>query len=77
MTQISLTGPWKLAEGFLIGGGLFAVGLALLLGALVLMILLRKKVYAFEWMMHGQAAVASLGLARCFFCEEILTFAFR
>ena len=29
MTQISLTGPWKLAEGFLIGGGLFAVGLAL------------------------------------------------
>ena len=78
--------PWKLAEGFLIGGGLFAVGLALqlsmgpvrwslfatpvnwmmlalLLGALVLMFLLRKRVYAFEWMMHGQAAVASLAWA--------------
>ena len=78
--------PWKLAEGFLIGGGLLAVGLALqlsmgpvrwslfatpvnwmmlalLLGALVLMFLLRKRVYAFEWMMHGQAAVASLAWA--------------
>ena len=78
--------PWKLAEGFLIGGGLFAVGLALqltmgpidwslfaapvnwimlvlLLGFLVLMFLLRKKVYAFEWMMHGQAAVAAIAWA--------------
>ena len=78
--------PWKLAEGFLIGGGLFAVGLALqlsmgpvnwsllatpvnwimlvlLLAFLVLMFLLWKRVYAFEWMMHGQAAVASLAWA--------------
>ena len=83
MTKIFLKRPWKTAEGFLIGGGLFVVGLALqfgmgpvrwslfaapvnwimlvlLLGALVLMFLLRKKVYAFEWMMHGQAAVAAL-----------------
>ena len=75
--------PWKMAEGFLIGGGLFVVGLALqltigpidwslfaapvnwimlvvLLGFLTLMFLLRKKVYAFEWMMHGQAAVAAI-----------------
>ena len=29
MTKISLKRPWKTAEGFLIGGGLFAVGLAL------------------------------------------------
>lgn len=78
--------PWKLTEGFLIGGGLFAVGLALqltmgpvdwsrfaapvnwimlvlLLGFLMLMFLLRKKVYAFEWMMHGHAAVASMSWA--------------
>ena len=78
--------PWKLAVGFLIGGGLFAVGLVLqltmgpidwslfaapvnwimlllLLGFLVLMFLLRKKVYAFEWMMHGQAAVAAIAWA--------------
>lgn len=78
--------PWKTAEGFLIGGGLFAVGLALqltmgpidwslfaspvnwimlvlLLAFLALMFLLRKKVYAFEWMMHGHAAVASLSWA--------------
>ena len=78
--------PWKFAEGFLIGGGLFAVGLALqltmgpidwslfaspvnwimlglLLAFLALMFLLRKKVYAFEWMMHGHAAVASLSWA--------------
>ena len=75
--------PWKKAEGFLIGGGLFVVGLALqltigpidwslfaapvnwimlvvLLGFLTLMFLLRKKVCAFEWMMHGQAAVAAI-----------------
>ena len=75
--------PWKLAVGFLIGGGLFVVGLALqltmgpidwslfaapvngillalLLGFLVLMFVLRQKVYAFEWMMHGQAAVAAM-----------------
>ena len=86
MTKRFLTRPWKTAEGFLIGGGLFAVGLVLqlsigpvrwslfaapvnwimlvlLLGALVLMFLLRKRVYAFEWMMHGQAAVASLAWA--------------
>ena len=86
MTKISLKRPWKTAEGFLIGGALFVVGLALqlsmgpvkwslfaapvnwimlvlLLGALVLIFLLRKKVYAFEWMMHGQAAVASLAWA--------------
>lgn len=78
--------PWRFAEGFLIGGGLFAVGLALqltmgpidwslfaspvnwimlvlLLAFLALMFLLRKKVYAFEWMMHGHAAVASLSWA--------------
>lgn len=78
--------PWKTAEGFLIGGGLFAVGLALqlsmgpidwslfaapvnwimlvlLLAFLLLMFLLRKKVYAFEWMMHGQAAVAAIAWA--------------
>lgn len=78
--------PWKLAEGFLIGGGLFVVGLALqlsmgpvnwslfaapvnwillvlMLAFLALMFLLRKKVYAFEWMMHGQAAVAALAWA--------------
>ena len=78
--------PWKLGEGFLIGGGLLAVGLALqltmgpidwslfaspanwiililLLGFLTLMFLLRKKVYAFEWMMHGYAAVSSLAWA--------------
>ena len=86
MTRLSFTRPWKTAEGFLIGGGLFAVGLALqlsvgpvrwslfaapvnrimlvlLLGVLVLMFLLRKKVYAFEWMMHGQAAVAAMAWA--------------
>ena len=83
MTKITLSRPWKLAAGFLIGGGLFAVGIALqltmgpmdwslfsapvnwmmlvlLLGFLVLMFLLRKRVYAFEWMMHGQAAVAAI-----------------
>ena len=78
--------PWKIAEGFLIGGGLFAVGLALqltmgpidwslfaapvnwillvlLLAFLLLMFLLRKKVYAFEWMMHGHAAVSAIAWA--------------
>ena len=87
MTKLSLKRPWKTAEGFLLGGGLFAMGsalqlsmgpvrwslfaapvngvlLALLLGALVLMFLLRKKVYALEWMMHGQAAFP--GFPRCF-----------
>ena len=81
-----LSRPRKLSEGFLIGGGLFVVGLALqltmgpidwslfaapvnwimlvlLLGFLVLMFLLRKIVYAFEWMMHGQAAVAAIAWA--------------
>ena len=37
--------------------------LVLLLGFLVLMFLLRKKVYAFEWMMHGPAAVAAIAWA--------------
>lgn len=37
--------------------------LGLLLAFLALMFLLRKKVYAFEWMMHGHAAVASLSWA--------------
>ena len=83
---MSKTSLWKTAGGFLIGGGLFAVGLALqlvmgsidwsrfpapvngimlalLLGFLVLMFLLRRRVYAFEWMMHGQAAVASIAWA--------------
>ena len=78
--------PWKTAAGFLIGGGLFVVGivlqlamgpvdwslfatpvnwimLVLLLGFLVLMFLLRKRVYAFEWMMHGEAAVAAIAWA--------------
>ena len=78
--------PWKTTEGFLIGGGLFAVGLALqvalgpvrwslfaspvnyvmlilLLCILFLMYGLRKKVYAFEWMMHGTAAVPALAWA--------------
>ena len=70
-------------RGFLIGGGLFAVGLALQLtigpvnwsllaapvngimlvllpGILGLMYLLRKRVPAFAWLMHGQAAVAAI-----------------
>ena len=86
MTKITLSRPWKGAKGLLIGGGLFAVGLALqltigpidwsmfaspvnwimlvlLLGFLVLMFLLRKRVYVFEWMMHGQAAVAAIAWA--------------
>ena len=37
--------------------------LVLLLGFLVLMYLLRKRVYAFEWMMHGQAAVSAIACA--------------
>ena len=80
------TRPWKTAEGFLIGGGLFAVGLALqltlgpidwslfaapvnwivliqMLAFLALMFILRRKVYAFEWMMHGQAAVSAMAWA--------------
>ena len=86
MTQTTLSRPWKLAKGFLFGGGLLAVGLVLqltmgpldwslfaapvngimlvlLLGFLLLMFLLRKSVYAFEWMMHGQAAVAAIAWA--------------
>lgn len=80
------TKPWKFTEGFLIGGGLFVVGLALqasigpvnwslfaapvnyvllvlMLGIIGLMYALRKKVYAFEWLMHGHAAVTSLAWA--------------
>lgn len=81
-----MTRPFKIAEGLLIGGGLFAVGLALqlsvgpvrwsllaapvnrimlvlLLAFLMLMFLLRKRVYVFEWMMSGQAAVAAIAWA--------------
>ena len=36
--------------------------LIMLLGFLLLMYLLRKKVYAFEWMMHGHAAVAAIAV---------------
>ena len=39
------------------------ITLVLLMGFLVLMFLLRKKVYVFEWMMHGQAAVAAMAWA--------------
>ncbi len=72
--------PWKMKEGFLIGGGLLVVGLLLQIALgpidwsllawpvnLILLILLlafigvlfalRRKVYAFEWMMHAGAAV--------------------
>ena len=78
--------PWRTTEGFLIGGGLFLVGIALqlsmgpidwslfaspvnliilllLLGFIALMFILRRKVYVFEWMMHGQAAVSSIAWA--------------
>ena len=78
--------PWKLSEGFLIGGVIIVAGLALQLtlgpikwsalvmpaGLIVLvllmallsgMYLLRKRVYAFEWMMHSQAAVSSIACA--------------
>ena len=37
--------------------------LGLLLGVLFLMFLFRRKVYAFEWMMHRQAAVTSIAWA--------------
>ena len=37
--------------------------LVLLLGFLLLMFFLRKKVHAFEWMMHSQAAVAAIAWA--------------
>ena len=75
--------PWKLKEGFLIGGGLLIVGLllqatigpidwdlfaapvnyvmlVLLLTLIAAMYLLRRKVYAFEWMMHFGAAIPCL-----------------
>ena len=75
--------PWKLKEGFLIGGGLLIVGLllqatigpidwdlfaapvnyvmlVLLLALIGAMYLLRRKVYAFEWMMHFGAAIPCL-----------------
>ena len=50
---------------FLIGGAAPVnwIMLVLLLGFLLLMFLLRKKVHAFEWMMHGQAAVAAIAWA--------------
>ena len=77
------TGPWSMKEGFLIGGGLLAVGLALqmalgpvrwswfaspvnwivlvlLLVLIGAMFLLRRKVRAFEWMMHYGAAIPCL-----------------
>ena len=70
-------------EGFLVGGGLLAVGLllqatigpidwgffaapvnyvmlVLLLALIGAMYLLRRKVYAFEWMMHFTAAITWL-----------------
>ena len=75
--------PWKLKEGFLVGGGLIVVGLllqatigpidwdlfaapvnyvmlVLLLALIGAMYLLRRKVYAFEWMMHFSAAIPCL-----------------
>ena len=75
--------PWRMKEGFLIGGGLLVVGLllqltigpidwdlfaapvnyivvALLLVFIGTMFLLRRKVYAFEWMMHFGAAIPCL-----------------
>ena len=78
-----LAKPWRMKEGFLVGGGLLFVGLLLQLATgpvdwgffaapvnyivLVLMLaligamfLLRRKVYAFEWMMHFTAAVPCL-----------------
>lgn len=78
--------PWKMKEGFLIGGGLLVVGLllqitlgpidwsllawpvnlvllVLLLAAIGVMFALRRKVYAFEWMMHAEAAVPCLSYA--------------
>ena len=78
-----LAKPWRMKEGFLVGGGLLFVGLLLQLATgpvdwgffaapvnyivLVLMLaligamfMLRRKVYAFEWMMHFTAAVPCL-----------------
>lgn len=75
--------PWKMAEGFLIGGGLLVIGILLqiavgpinwsllawpvnlaalifLLAIIVVMYSFRRKVYAFEWMMHYGAAVPCL-----------------
>ena len=75
--------PWRMKEGFLIGGGLLVVGLllqltigpidwdlfaapvnyivlVLLLVFIGTMFLLRRKVYAFEWMMHFGAAIPCL-----------------
>ena len=75
--------PWQMKEGFLIGGGLLAVGLllqlaigpidwdlfaapvhwialALLLALIGTMFLFRRKVYAFEWMIHFGAAITWL-----------------
>ena len=75
--------PWRLKEGFLVGGGLLAVGLmlqatigpidwdlfaspvnyvmlVLLIALIAAMYLLRRKVYAFEWMMHFSAAIPCL-----------------
>ena len=75
--------PWRLKEGFLVGGGLLAVGLmlqatigpidwdlfaspvnyvmlALLIALIAAMYLLRRKIYAFEWMMHFSAAIPCL-----------------
>ena len=75
--------PWRLKEGFLVGGGLISVGLllqaaigpidwglfaspvnyvmlAILLALIAAMYLLRRKVYAFEWMMHFSAAIPCL-----------------
>ncbi|MBO4557966.1 MAG: cytochrome c biogenesis protein ResB [Bacteroidales bacterium] len=39
------------------------IALLLLLCAIALMYILRKKVYLFEWMMHGGAAVSSIACA--------------
>ena len=80
MTRIK---HWHIKEGFLIGGGLLALGvllqatigpidwnlfaapvnyvmLSLLLALIGTMYLLRRRVYAFEWMMHFGAAITWL-----------------
>ena len=77
------TKPWKMTEGFLIGGGLLLAGvllrtvagpinwsvfawpvnlivLILLVAGIGVMYVLRRRVYAFEWMMHSSAAVPCL-----------------
>ena len=77
------TKPWKMTEGFLIGGGLLLAGvllrkvagpidwsvfawpvnlivLILLVAGIGVMYALRRRVYAFEWMMHSSAAVPCL-----------------